>query len=339
VQKILVLNNLAALKNFDLEITEVLYAPLFFSALQRSFFRDRFDGLKRIAPHLKWCQQIEEDGFDSVLALSALNERRAFKEKLLPAQNRLFTTLPFDLPKTFTPFKKLIEKELPASFSDAHEPWDPEVVGELAYYFEEKKLPLTYLDTRNEMTGRDGSTKFSRHLSCGALDVKCLYNHVRNFEGAHGATKSTEALIYELLWREYFYWHYQAHPREYFSKNGIKGELDFSAFTVPRFSELRDLSPNPFFHAALNELEETGFLGNRTRQIFASVWINDLALDWRSGAQLFEENLIDYDVFSNNGNWMYLAGVGVDPRGKRYFNVEKQLETYDPEGTYLKRWS
>ena len=68
-----------------------------------------------------------------------------------------------------------------------------------------------------------------------------------------------------------------------------------------------------------------------------SVWLNELKLNWRSGAKLFENYLIDYDVFSNYGNWMYLAGVGVDPRGKRYFDVEKQLSIYDPEGRYHKK--
>ena len=35
---------------------------------------------------------------------------------------------------------------------------------------------------------------------------------------------------------------------------------------------------------------------------------------------------------------MYLAGVGVDPRGKRYFNVESQLERYDMENKYIGFW-
>ena len=87
------------------------------------------------------------------------------------------------------------------------------------------------------------------------------------------------------------------------------------------------------------ELTQTGFLSNRGRQIFASIWINDLNLDWRSGAEFFESYLIDYDVYSNYGNWMYLAGVGVDSRGKRHFNIEKQLKSYDPSNEYIKTWS
>jgi deoxyribodipyrimidine photo-lyase len=72
--------------------------------------------------------------------------------------------------------------------------------------------------------------------------------------------------------------------------------------------------------------------------MFASYWLNDLGLNWRAGADLFENHLIDYDVYSNYGNWMYLAGVGVDPRGKRYFNIDKQLSIYDPQGKYIKNF-
>ena len=79
-------------------------------------------------------------------------------------------------------------------------------------------------------------------------------------------------------------------------------------------------------------------MSNRARQISASYLINDLGLDWRKGAQWFEEQLIDYDPCSNYGNWLYLSGYGNDPRKKRHFNVAKQAELYDPEGNYLRDW-
>jgi deoxyribodipyrimidine photo-lyase len=53
---------------------------------------------------------------------------------------------------------------------------------------------------------------------------------------------------------------------------------------------------------------------------------------------LFEQQLIDYDVCSNWGNWAYLAGVGNDPRGNRYFNIEKQANDYDSKKTYRNLW-
>ncbi len=38
--------------------------------------------------------------------------------------------------------------------------------------------------------------------------------------------------------------------------------------------------------------------------------------------------LLDYDTCSNYGNWLYVAGVGTDPREDRYFNVIKQATMY-----------
>ena len=88
----------------------------------------------------------------------------------------------------------------------------------------------------------------------------------------------------------------------------------------------------------MNELATTGYMSNRGRQIAASCLIHELSVDWRFGAAYFEQQLIDYDVGSNWGNWQYIAGVGTDTRDVRRFNIEKQTQTYDPDGTYRRRW-
>ena len=201
-----------------------------------------------------------------------------------------------------------------------------------------KNGPSSYFETRNGLLGVEYSTQFSPYLSCGALDVRYLYNCVKNYEQEYGENKSTYWIVFELLWREFFYWHYQKHKALYFSENGLKGSPDFTPPKNFGLDELRNIDAPSFFKACLNELEKTGFLSNRARQIFASIWLNDLNLPWRSGALLFEHLLIDYDVYSNYGNWMYLAGVGVDPRGKRYFNVKRQLDMYDPRREYEAYW-
>jgi deoxyribodipyrimidine photo-lyase len=47
--------------------------------------------------------------------------------------------------------------------------------------------------------------------------------------------------------------------------------------------------------------------------------------------------LIDYDVASNYGNWIYAAGVGNDPRD-RVFNTKRQADMYDKDGEYRALW-
>ena len=66
-----------------------------------------------------------------------------------------------------------------------------------------------------------------------------------------------------------------------------------------------------------------------------SCLVNELAVDWRHGAAYFEQQLLDYDVASNWGNWQYLAGVGADPCGKRHFDLEATNLTRD---SYQKQW-
>jgi deoxyribodipyrimidine photo-lyase len=95
---------------------------------------------------------------------------------------------------------------------------------------------------------------------------------------------------------------------------------------------------NEFVNAFMRQLLHTGWMSNRGRQIVASYLINEMSIDWRYGAAWFEQQLIDYDVAANWGNWQYLAGVGTDPRGRRHFNIEKQRQTYDPECTFITRW-
>ena len=80
-------------------------------------------------------------------------------------------------------------------------------------------------------------------------------------------------------------------------------------------------------------------MSNRGRQLVASCLVNELGVDWRFGAAYFEQQLIDFDVASNWGNWQYLAGVGVDPRGHRRFDLAKQTQQYDPNGEFVRQWA
>jgi deoxyribodipyrimidine photo-lyase len=89
----------------------------------------------------------------------------------------------------------------------------------------------------------------------------------------------------------------------------------------------------------MQQLNHPGYLSNRGRQIAASSLVYDLGLDWRAGAGYFENRLVDYDVASNWGNWQYIAGVGADTRGGRHFNIAKQTRQYDPDGSYVDRWT
>ncbi|NBR74141.1 MAG: DASH family cryptochrome, partial [Flavobacteriia bacterium] len=93
----------------------------------------------------------------------------------------------------------------------------------------------------------------------------------------------------------------------------------------------------PFVNANMLELKHTGWMSNRGRQNVASYFAKELMLDWRMGAAYFESLLIDYDVHNNYGNWLYVSGVGNDPRDRK-FNISSQAERYDSDGRFQRRW-
>jgi len=174
-----------------------------------------------------------------------------------------------------------------------------------SYFFDGLVKSYSFDAPRDDLMGYDDSTKFSPWLSAGCLSVRRIYKALKLHEATHGRSAATEAVFQELLWREFYYWR----------------------------ATSRGAS-----NASMRELNATGFISNRARQILASCLINELKIDWRYGAAYFEQQLIDYDMACNWGNWRYIAGECVDTRGARHFDIEKQTELFDSRGHYRERW-
>lgn len=332
---------------------KVIYSPCINSQPQMEYFHARFLNLSKLIPGLKLInlsklkpediigQQLVHSFWGTSREKELLKSISLEKEVQSLSPNTLFKAddIEFNNKFFFTPFRKKYEVQLPDRFEDCYHYSDDNLDERLNYYFNQSQLPSSYFDTRNGLLGQDFSTQLSSYLACGALDVKYLYNLVKDYEEKYGPNKSTYWIIFELMWREFFFHSGQHFKSKIFSKNGLFKENQFSKIDWSEEELLEMIRPNKLIHSAYSELVTTGFQSNRVRQIFASYLINDLNLDWRIGAELFEKYLIDYDVYSNYGNWQYQAGVGHDPRGKRYFNQEKQLKNYDPKGKYLSFWS
>jgi deoxyribodipyrimidine photo-lyase len=210
----------------------------------------------------------------------------------------------------------------------------------LQHYFYETKAISTYKENRNGLIGANYSSKFSAWLAMGCISPVNIYEELKKYEALHGANESTYWLVFELLWRDYFYFVLKKFGKKLFKKEGIKNDLNLQTKYHPTFFAkwVNGETGVDFIDANMKELKLTGFMSNRGRQNVASYLCNDLKMDWRYGATYFEEQLIDYDVASNWGNWAYLAGVGNDPRPNRYFNIEKQANDYDPKAEFRKLW-
>jgi deoxyribodipyrimidine photo-lyase len=201
-----------------------------------------------------------------------------------------------------------------------------------------RQLILSYKQTRNGLCGPDFSSRLSPWLANGNLSVRRVYAEIRRFEAEISANESTEWLVFELLWREYFRWIARKHGTRIFAAGGLKGQIPPSRPDRESFARwCQGQTGEPLIDAGLRELRLTGWTSNRARQNLASYLVHDLQLPWRWGARWFESQLLDYDVCSNWGNWMYLAGVGNDPRQRR-FNPERQTAAYDPNGDFCRLW-
>jgi deoxyribodipyrimidine photo-lyase len=208
-----------------------------------------------------------------------------------------------------------------------------------AYFFDTQAIS-NYKETRNGMIGENYSTKFSPWLALGCMSPREIYYELKKYESIYGANDSTYWLQFELLWRDYFRFMMKKYKHHYFLEFGInQPKIEAKQHNSLLFDKWRSGETGiEFIDANMNELNSTGFMSNRGRQNVASYFCNQLQLDWRYGAAYFEQQLIDYDVCSNWGNWAYLAGVGNDPRGKREFNIEKQANDYDKLKTYRNLW-
>ena len=206
------------------------------------------------------------------------------------------------------------------------------------YFFETRNVS-TYKLTRNGLIGEDYSSKFSPWLANGSVSVRYIFKLLKEYEKEVEKNDSTYWLYFELIWRDFFKYVSMQHKDKFFNKDGIYGEdKEWSDDKDVLLNWINGKTNEPFVNANMIELSQTGFMSNRGRQNVSNYLTKELKIDWRIGAEYFESMLIDYDVHSNYGNWLYNAGIGNDSMPFRKFNPKLQSERYDPDKSYEKIW-
>jgi deoxyribodipyrimidine photo-lyase len=185
-----------------------------------------------------------------------------------------------------------------------------------------------YTKTHNDLDKT--TTQLSAYLKFGCISIR----------EAHYALKGKRDLIRQLIWRDFYAniiysfphvlghamkekynkvrWH---HNKKWF-KSWCDGETGY-----------------PIVDAGMRQLNETGYMHNRTRLIVASFLTKTLLIDWREGEEYFATKLTDYDPASNNGNWQWVASTGADSQPYfRIFNPWEQAKNYDNDCKYIKKW-
>jgi deoxyribodipyrimidine photo-lyase len=202
----------------------------------------------------------------------------------------------------------------------------------VASYKVSPKLIDAYEETRN-FPAKDSTSKLGTHLRFGTVSVR---------EMVAKASKSNNIVfLKELIWREFFMqilWHYPQTTKDSFKPQYDRilwrnNEEEFKKWCAGE-------TGYPLVDAGMRELNQTGFMHNRVRMLVGSFLCKHLLIDWRFGEAYFAEKLHDYEQSSNVGNWQWVAGCGVDAAPYfRIFNPTTQIQKFDKELTYIKKWA
>lgn len=181
-----------------------------------------------------------------------------------------------------------------------------------------------------------GTSVLSPHLRFGTLSAREAEERARRRGGAGAA-----AFVRQLAWRDFYAHVLLHHPGNRLREHQERMRAlawDDDAELLAAWQEGR--TGYPLVDAGMRQLRASGWMHNRARLVVGSFLTKDLQLDWRAGEAWFMRWLLDGDVASNNGNWQWIASVGVDPApaSRRLLNPTLQQRRHDPDGAYVRRW-
>jgi deoxyribodipyrimidine photo-lyase len=204
-------------------------------------------------------------------------------------------------------------------------------------------LPAGETEARRRMRAFDPHGYAARHdRVAGGTSTLSPYLHFGCLSARELELRVPEpALRRQLAWRDFYAQVLLHHPQNV--RRAFRPELDAIEWTGgdEEFAAWREGRTGfPLVDAGMRQLAATGWMHNRARLVAASFLAKDLHVDWRRGEAHFMRLLLDGDVAQNNGNWQWVASVGVDPAPmqRRLYNPELQRRRHDPDEEYVRRW-
>lgn len=193
--------------------------------------------------------------------------------------------------------------------------------------------PINEYQTSHNAMGQDGTSRLSPYFHFGCLSVREIETLLPDSAGARSWHR-------QLAWRDFYYYvlfHFP-HPEREFQDRYRGMSWTTSKKLLDAWKEGR--TGYPIVDAAMRQLREEGWMHNRGRLIVGSFLTKDLGIDWREGERHFMQWLLDGDMANNNGNWQWIASVGVDPAPlfRRLYNPSSQRDKYDSTGAYTRRY-
>lgn len=193
------------------------------------------------------------------------------------------------------------------------------------------KFMANYSISRDFPAVEKGTSHLGVHLRFGTISIREL---------ARQAAETNETFLNELIWRDFYQailFHFPHSVNGSFKKQydaivWRNNEMEFQAWCEGK-------TGYPLVDAGMRELNATGYMHNRVRMVVASFLTKHLLIDWKWGETYFAEKLLDFDLASNIGGWQWASGSGCDAAPYfRVFNPTAQLEKFDKELKYVKKW-
>ncbi|GLS91933.1 deoxyribodipyrimidine photo-lyase [Psychromonas marina] len=178
-------------------------------------------------------------------------------------------------------------------------------------------------------------------LALGIISAKqCVYYLLQAFPTLlDGNATGPVIWLNEILWREFYRHIMVLNPRIGKGENyntkakniiWLNSKQDFKAWCAGE-------TGYPLVDAAMQQLNQTGWMHNRLRMVCASFLTKHLLIDWRWGEKYFKQHLVDGDFASNNGGWQWAASTGCDAQPYfRIFNPTLQSQRFDPNGKFIR---
>jgi deoxyribodipyrimidine photo-lyase len=187
----------------------------------------------------------------------------------------------------------------------------------------------------HDALGRDRTSRLSPYLHFGCLSP-------REIEERLPRGKGPDAFRRQLCWRDFYHQVLLQHPRNAHSEfqDRYRGAISWSRSEGRFDAWCEGRTGYPLVDAGMRQLRREGWMHNRARLVVGSFLTKDLGIDWRRGERWFMRLLIDGDQANNNGNWQWIASVGVDPQPfyRRIYNPARHMQRFDPRGDYVRRY-
>ena len=162
--------------------------------------------------------------------------------------------------------------------------------------------PKKYASSRNFENG--DLTYLGPYISRGVISTKRVLEHIQSLDLEW---KSTEKLVQELAWRDYWQQVWVA------KRNEIESDFNFEQKEVVHSGvpmAIVDAKTGiEAIDAAIENFYKTGYLHNHMRMYIASLCCNIGKYHWSAPANWMYANLLDGDLASNHLSWQWVAGT------------------------------